>query len=109
MERPPLSMTTTDPTMKGHQGAPTLLSCLGGHQVFKSMHLTKFLGFNLWTLPFPIPAGGQGPTGLQSVGSRAGSVGQTKGCGVSAGEITRQDKSLGLPAGTRLPGKTVWV
>ena len=40
----------------------------------------------------------------------AGPAGQSKGCGVPAGEITRQDKSLGLPedlaAGTRLLGKT---
>ena len=32
----------------------------------KSMHPTKFLGCNPWTLPFPIPAGAQGPAGLQS-------------------------------------------
>ena len=74
------------------------------------MHPTKFLGCNSWTLPFPIQAGGQGPAGLQTASSRAGPAGQSKGCGVPAGEITRQDKSLGLPedlaAGTRLLGKT---
>ena len=84
----------------------SLLFCLGGHQVFKSMHPTKFLGCNSWTLPFPIPAGGKGPTGLQSARSRAGPAGQSKGYEVPAGETTRQDKSLGLPAGTRLLGKT---
>ena len=74
--------------------------------MFKSMHPTKFLGCNWWTLPFPITAGGQGPAGLQSGRSRAGPAGQSKGYEVPAGEITRQDKSLGLPAGTRLLGKT---
>ena len=91
----------------------SLLFCLGGHQVFKSMHPTKFLGCNSWTLPFPITAGGQRPTGLQTASSRAGPAGQSKGRGVPAGEITRQDKSLGLPgdlaAGTRLLGKTAQV
>ena len=84
----------------------SLLFCLGGHQVFKSMHPTKYLGCNWWTLPFPIAAGGQGPTGLQSGRSRAGPVSQNKGYEVPTGEITRKDKSLGLPAGTRLLGKT---
>ena len=73
----------------------------------KSMHSTKFLGCNSWTLPFPIPAGVQGPAGLQSAGIRTGPAGQTKGCGIPAGEITRQDKSLGLPSHTRLLGKTL--
>ena len=84
----------------------SLLFCLGGHQVFKSMHPTKSLGCNSWTLPFPIPAGGKGPAGLQSARSRAGPAGQSKGYEVPAGETTRQDKSLGLPAGTRVLGKT---
>ena len=44
----------------------SLLFCLGGHRVFKSMQPTKFLGCNSWTLPFPIPAGGEGPTGIQN-------------------------------------------
>ena len=79
---------------------------MGGHQVFQSMCPTKFLGCNSWTLTFPIPAGGQGPAGLQSARSRAGPAGQSKGYEVPTGEITRQDKSLGLPAGTRLLGKT---
>ena len=74
------------------------------------MHPTKFLGCNWWTLPFPIPAGDKGPAGLQSARSRAGPASQSKGCGVPADEITRQDKSLGLlgdlAAGTRLLGKT---
>ena len=74
--------------------------------MFKSMHPTKYLGCNWWTLPFPIPAGGQGPSGLQSGRSRAGPAGQSKGYKVPLGEITRQDESLGLPAGTRLLGKT---
>ena len=52
--------------MKGQQGAHPLLCCLGGHQGLKSMHPTKFLGCNSWTLPFPIPAGGEGPTGIQN-------------------------------------------
>src|SRR5574341_1534114 len=39
----------------------SLVCCLGGHRVLKPMHPTKFLGCNSWTLPFPIPAGGQGP------------------------------------------------
>ena len=43
------------------------------------MHPTKFLGCNSWTLPFPIPAGGQGPAGLQSARSRAGPAGQSSG------------------------------
>ena len=43
----------------------------------KSMHPTKFLGCNSWTLPFPIPAGAQGPAGLQSARSRAGPAGQS--------------------------------
>ena len=76
------------------------------------MHPTKFLGCNWWTLPFPIPAGDQDPAGLQSA-SRAGPASQSKGCGVPADEITRQDKFLGLPgdlaAGTRLLGKTTRV
>ena len=54
-----------------------LLCCLGGHQGLKSMHPTKFLGCNPWTLPFPIPAGAQGPAGLQSARSRAGPAGQS--------------------------------
>ena len=112
MERPSLSRTATDSTMKGQQGA-LLLFCLGGYQAFKSMHPTKFLGCKSWTLPFPNPAGGQGPVGLQSAGSRSGPAGQNKGCGVPAGEITRQDKSLGLPgdlaASIRLLGKTARV
>ena len=40
---------------RGHDSSP-LLCCLGGHQGLKSMHPTKFLGCNSWTLPFPIPA-----------------------------------------------------
>ena len=84
----------------------SLLFCLGGHQIFKSMHPNKFLGCNWWTLPFPIPAGGQGPAGQQSGRSRAGPGSQSKSYEVPAGEITWQDKSLGLPAGTRLLGKT---
>ena len=43
---------------------------------------------------------------MQSGRSRAGPAGQSKGFEVPTGEITRQDKSLGLPAGTRLLGKT---
>ena len=43
------------------------------------MQPTKFLGCNPWTLPFPIPAGGQGPAGLQSARSRAGPAGQSSG------------------------------
>ena len=74
--------------------------------MFKSMQPTKFLGCNWWTLPFPIPAGGQGPAGQQSGRSRAGPASQSKSYEVPAGEITWQDKSLGLPAGTRLLGKT---
>ena len=54
-----------------------LLCCLGGHQGLKSMHPTKVLGCNPWTLPFPIPAGAQGPAGLQSARSRAGPAGQS--------------------------------
>ena len=45
----------------------------------KSMHPTKFLGCNPWTLPFPIPAGAQGPAGLQSARSRAGPASQDSG------------------------------
>ena len=81
---------------------PPFFFCLGGHQMFKSIHPTIFLGCNWWPLPFPIPAGGQGPTGLQSGRSRAGPASQSKGYEVPAGEITRKDKSLGLPAGTKL-------
>ena len=33
-------------------------------------------GCNPWTLPFPIPAGAQGPAGLQSARSRDGPAGQ---------------------------------
>ena len=43
------------------------------------MHPTKFLGCNSWTLPFPIPAGGQGSPGLQRPRSRAGPAGQSSG------------------------------
>ena len=43
------------------------------------MQPTKFLGCNPWTLPFPIPAGGQGPAGLQSARSRAGPARQSSG------------------------------
>ena len=43
------------------------------------MHPTKFLGCNWWTLPFPIPAGGQGSPGLQRARSRAGPAGQSSG------------------------------
>ena len=64
---------------KGSKVPSSLLFCLGGHQVLKSMHPTKFLGCNSWTLPFPIPAGGQGPAGLQSDRSRAGPAGQSSG------------------------------
>ena len=56
-----------------------LLCCLGGHQGLKSMHPTKFLGCNSWTLPFPIPAGAPGPAGLQSARSRAGPASQDSG------------------------------
>ena len=58
---------------------PSSLFCLGSHRVFKSMHPTKFLGCNSWTLPFPIPAGGQGSPGLQRPRSRAGPAGQSSG------------------------------
>ena len=74
--------------------------------MFKSIHPKQFLGCNWWTLPFPIPEGGQGPAGLQSGRSRAGPASQSKSYEVPAGEITRKDKSLGLPEGTRLLGKT---
>ena len=43
------------------------------------MHPTKFLGWNSWTLLFPIPAGGQGSPGLQRPRSRAGPAGQSSG------------------------------
>ena len=33
--------------------------------MFKSMHPSKFLGCNWWTLPFPIPAGVKGPLGCK--------------------------------------------
>ena len=71
-----LSRTATDSTMKGQQGA--LLFCLGGHQVFKSMHPTKFLGCNSETLLCPIPAGGRGPAGLQSARSRLGQLARVR-------------------------------
>ena len=58
---------------------PSSLFCLGSHRVFKSMHPTKFLGCNWWTLPFPIPAGGQGSPGLQRARSKAGPAGQSSG------------------------------
>ena len=45
----------------------------------KSMHPTKFLGCNSWTLPFPLPAGAPGPAGLQSARSRAGPASQDSG------------------------------
>ena len=113
MERPSLSSTATDSPMKGQQGAllPFFLhGWLPGF--FKPMHLTKFLTCSLWTLPFPIPAGGQQPTGLQSAVSRAGPASQTKGCGVPAGpgRINHVDFQqalgcLGKPPGSELYAK----
>ncbi|CAN0454205.1 unnamed protein product, partial [Rangifer tarandus platyrhynchus] len=76
------------PPGKGSKVPSSLLFCLGGHQVFKSMRPTKVLGCNSWTLPFPIPAGYQGPAGLHSARSRAGPAGQSAGCGVPAARPT---------------------
>ena len=75
------------------------------------MHPTKFLGCNSKTLPFLIPAGGQGPARLQKCRQQGWASRPEWGLwGVPAGEITRQDKSLGLPedlsGGTRLHGET---
>ena len=72
--------------------------------VSASIKNSSMAGIILVTLG--IPAGGQGPTGLQSGRSRAGPASQSKGYEVPTGEITRKDKSLGLPAGTRLLWKT---
>ena len=69
----------SSPTSSQSDLPSPLLCCLGGHQGLKSMHPTKFLGCNPWTLPFPIPAGAQGPAGLQSARSRAGPASQDSG------------------------------
>ena len=61
----------------------------------KSMHPTKFLGCNSWTLPFPIPAGAPGPAGLTK---------RQKQGWASRPEF--RVLSLGLLADTRLLGKT---
>ena len=67
------------------------------------MQPTKFLGCNPWTLPFPIPAGGQGPAGLQSARSRAGPAGQSPGlCPL---DFQRALGCLGKPRGSELCAK----
>lgn len=90
--------------MKGQQGAllpslpPGCPSCF-----YKSMPPSEFLRCNSETLPFPIPEGGQEPAlNWRSAGSKAGPAGQSgvgPGKGVPAGEISMEDKSLGLPTG----------
>src|SRR5574340_1083311 len=67
------------------------------------MHPTKFLGCNSWTLPFPIPAGGQGPAGLQSARSRAGPAGQSSGFWPF--DLQRTLGCLGKPRGSDLSAK----
>ena len=67
------------------------------------MHPTKFLGCNSWTLPFPIPAGGQGPAGLQSARSRAGPAGQSSGFWPL--DLQRTLGCLGKPRGSDLSAK----
>src|SRR5574340_28565 len=67
------------------------------------MHPTKFLGCNSWTLPFPIPAGGQGPAGLQSARSRAGPAGQSSGFWPL--DLQRTLGCLGKPRGSELSAK----
>ena len=69
----------------------------------KPMHPTKFLGCNSWTLPFPIPAGGQGPAGLQSARSRAGPAGQSSGFWPL--DLQRTLGCLGKPRGSDLSAK----
>ena len=81
----------------------SLVCCLGGHRVLKPMHPTKFLGCNSWTLPFPIPAGGQGPAGLQSARSRAGPAGQSSGFWPL--DLQRTLGCLGKPRGSDLSAK----
>ncbi|KAB0360347.1 hypothetical protein FD754_004503 [Muntiacus muntjak] len=54
----------------------------------------------------PMASSSTRPADLQGAGSRTGPADQTKGCGIPAGEITRQDKSLGAPSHTRLLGET---
>ena len=67
------------------------------------MQPTKFLGCNPWTLPFPIPAGCQGPAGLQSARSRAGPAGQSPGlCPL---DFQRALGCLGKPRGSELCAK----
>ena len=67
------------------------------------MQPTKFLGCNPWTLPFPIPAGGQGPAGLQSARSRARPAGQSSGlCPL---DFQRTLGCLGKPRGSELCAK----
>ena len=81
----------------------SLVFCRGGHRVLKPMHPTKFLGCNSWTLPFPIPAGGQGPAGLQSARSRAGPAGQSSGFWPL--DLQRTLGCLGKPRGSDLSAK----
>ena len=69
----------------------------------KPMHPTKFLWCNSWTLPFPIPAGGQGPAGLQSARSRAGPAGQSSGFWPL--DLQRTLGCLGKPRGSDLSAK----
>ena len=87
-------------------GEPGGLPSMGSHRVgrvLKPMHPTKFLGCNSWTLPFPIPAGGQGPAGLQSARSRAGPAGQSSGCWPL--DLQRTLGCLGKPRGSDLSAK----
>ena len=91
------------------------------------MHLSKLLGCNSETLPFPIPAGGQGPAGLQKcrkVGSGqparlgvAGSQQVKSPCRINPWTSPRPRATLSeqrplsgsaenLAGGTRLLGKT---
>ena len=77
--------------------------------------LLSFKGAIPGPFPFPSQQVVKGPMACKLPVARLGQParGQAIGCGVPAGEITRQDKSLGLPrdlaAGSRLLGKTARV